>query len=110
MRILVTCAVQSEIGAWSGPQDFRDDVMIVRTGIGMRRPQDELMKTLAGPVDVCISSGLAGSLKEQHAVGSIVVARGIKSEGQKTIVPCDGGLVDAAVRCGAKPVDFLFTS
>jgi hypothetical protein len=110
MKILVTCAVQSEIGAGLGAPDFSSDILIVRTGIGMRRPQDELRKALAGPMDICISSGLAGSLKERYPIGSIVVARGIKSDSKETTVSCDGTLVDAAVRCGATLVDFFFTS
>ena len=110
MKILVTCAVHSEIGAGLGAPDFSSDISIVRTGIGMRRPQDELRKALAEPVDICISSGLAGSLREQYPIGSIVVARGIKSDREETIVHCDRCLVDAAVGCGAKLVDFFFTS
>jgi hypothetical protein len=76
----------------------------------MRRPQNELRQALADRVDVCIASGLAGSLRHQYPVGSVVVARGIKSEGNNTIVSCDGGLIDAAVRCGALPIDFFYTS
>jgi len=110
MKILVTCAVRSEIGAGLGAPDFSENVFIVRTGIGMRRPQDELRAALAGPIDICIASGLAGSLKAQFRIGSIVVARGIKSDSRETIVPCDGSLIEAAVRCGATPVDFFYTS
>jgi hypothetical protein len=76
----------------------------------MRGPQDELQQALSGPIDFCIASGLAGSLKLQYPVGSVLVARGIKSEGSPTIVPCDGGLVDAAVRSGATAVNFFYTS
>jgi len=110
MKILVTCAVQSEIGAGLGAPDFSGDIFIVRTGIGMRRPQDELRKALAGSMDICISSGLAGSLRKQYPIGSVVVARCIKSDNKETIVSCDGTLVDAAVRCGATLVDSFFTS
>lgn len=110
MKILVTFAVQSEMGNWQGPRRFVNDIRFIRTGIGMRRPQDELQQALAGPVDLCIASGLAGGLTYRYPVGSVVVARGIKSEGNKTIVSCDGGLIDAAVRCGAQPVDFFYTS
>jgi hypothetical protein len=110
MKILVTFAVQSEMGNWHGPRRFVNDIRFIRTGIGMRRPQDELRHALAGPVDLCIASGLAGGLTYQYPVGSVVVARGIKSEGNKSIVSCDGGLIDAAVRCGAQPVDFFYTA
>jgi adenosylhomocysteine nucleosidase len=110
MKILVTFAVEAEMGSWQGAQESFEDIRIVRTGIGMRGPQNKLRQELAGPVNICIASGLAGSLKQQYPVGSVVVARGIKFEGNSTIVSCDGGLVDAAVRCGAQPIDFLYTS
>ena len=65
---------------------------------------------LATPVHFCIACGLAGALKNQYPVGSVVVARGIKTEAKNTILTSDGGLVDAAVRCGAYPVNFFYTS
>lgn len=110
MRILVTSAVESETAKWRGAPEFRNNIHIVRTGIGMRLSQDELRKAVSGMFDVCIASGLAGSLRRQYKVGSVVVARGIKSADSRTILPCDGGLIDAAVRCGAQPVDFFYTS
>ena len=110
MKILVTFAVDSEMGTWRQSSEIARDIRFVRTGIGMRRPQTELRGAFASSIDICIASGLAGSLNEQLKVGSVVVARGIKAEGKKTIIPCDGGLIDAAVRCGAQPVDFFYTS
>jgi Phosphorylase superfamily len=110
MKILVTFAVDSEMGTWRQSSRIARDIRFVRTGIGMRRPQNDLREAFAGSIDICIASGLAGSLKEEHTVGSVIVARGIKAEGKKTVIPCDGGLIDAAVRCGAKPVDFFYTS
>jgi len=98
------------MGNWHGPAEFPKEIRVVRTGIGMRRPQHELRKVLAEGVNVCVASGLAGSLKKEYPVGSIVVARAIKSAGKTTMIPCDLGLIDAAVRCGAKPVDFFYTS
>ena len=110
MRIVVTAAVRSECTGWrrfSGPAG---DIHVVTTGIGMRGSRDQLRDLLAMPADFCIASGLGGSLTNRHAVGSIVVARGIKTEATTTILTSDGGLVDAAVRCGANPVSFFFTS
>jgi hypothetical protein len=78
--------------------------------MGMRASRQALRKALAMPADFCIASGLAGGLKNQHRVGSIVVARGVRTETNNTILTSDGGLVDAAVRCGANPVGFFFTS
>ncbi len=105
MNIILTFALPSEYRPLSFP-----GLHIVFTGIGMRRSQDRLRELLAMPADLCIASGLAGSLKSQHAVGSVLVARGIKAETDKTILTSDGALVDAAARCGAKPVDFFYTS
>jgi hypothetical protein len=110
MKILVTFALDSEMGTWRQSSDINKDIRFVRTGIGMRGPQNKLRDAFASSVDLCIASGLAGSLKTEHPVGSVVVARGIKSEGKKTVIPCDGGLIDAAIRCGAKPVEFFYTS
>ena len=110
MKIVVTFAVASEVASWRRSSRFAREVHVVMTGIGMRRPQRELRELLATPVHFCIACGLAGALKKQHRVGSIVVARGIKTEAKKTILTSDGGLVDAAVRCGAHPVNFLYTA
>lgn len=109
MRILVTFAVRSEMRDWRGPSGLNENICIVLTGIGMRRPR-ELREALGSGVDVCIASGLAGSVKTEHRVGTVTVARGVRAGGRKTIIPGDGGLIDGAVRCGAKPVDFFYTS
>jgi nucleoside phosphorylase len=109
MNILVTFAIRSEIGVWPKSSETARHVRVVMTGMGMRKPQDELRQALANS-DFCIASGLAGSLNRRHKVGSIVVARGIRAAGKTTIVTADGGLIDAAVRCSATPVDFLYTS
>lgn len=109
MNILVTFAIRSEIGVWPKSSETGRHVRLIMTGMGMRKPQDELRQALAKS-DFCIASGLAGSLNQRHKVGSILVARGIRAAGKTTIVTADGGLVDAAVRCGATPVDFAYTS
>jgi purine-nucleoside phosphorylase len=110
MKILVTFAVRSEMRDWRGPAELTENIQVVLTGIGMRRSLDELRHALSRGVDVCIASGLAGSLKSENRVGTITVARGVRAAGKKTVIPGDGGLIDAAVRCGAKPLDFFFTS
>jgi nucleoside phosphorylase len=109
MNILVTFAIRSEIGVWPKSSETARHVRLVMTGMGMRKPQDELRQALANS-DFCIASGLAGGLKTRHQVGSILVARGVRAAGKPTIVTADGGLVDAAVRCSAAPVDFFCTS
>jgi len=110
MKILVTFAVRSEMRDWRSPSDLHENIRVVMTGIGMRRSPEELRAVLASGVNVCIASGVAGSVKTEHSVGIVTVARGVRAGSGKTIIPGDGGLIAAAVRCGAKPVDFFYTS
>jgi purine-nucleoside phosphorylase len=110
MRILVTFAVRSEMRDWRGPSGWHENIRVVMTGIGMRRSLDELREALTSGVDLCIASGMAGSVKTEHSLGTVTVARGVRAGSGKTVIPGDGGLIDAAVRCGAKPVDFFYTA
>ena len=126
MKIIVTFAVASEFTRWRRYSRFTRidcagtpvhrarvgdiEIYALMTGIGMRRSQRELQQLLAARADLCIASGLAGGLKKQHRVGAIVVARGIKTEAHTPAIASDSGLVDVAIRCGANPVDFFYTS
>src|SRR5262245_12362519 len=109
MNIVITFAVRSECRAWRRDA-HAGNVYLVTTGIGMRGSRQQLRELLAMPADFCIASGFAGGLSKQQTPGSIVVARGVKTEPTNTILTSDGRLVDAAVRCGANPVSFFFTS
>ena len=73
MKILVTFAVRSEMRDWRGPAELTENIQVVLTGIGMRRTPDELRQALSRGVDICIASGLAGSLKREHRIGTITV-------------------------------------
>jgi adenosylhomocysteine nucleosidase len=125
MKIVVTFAVRAEFANWrrSGfsqiekakPQVFRmktaeAEVYALLTGIGMVSSRDELREMLGIPADFCIASGFAGGLRRQYKPGSIVVARTVNEETNRTILASDGPLVAAAVRCGADPVNLFFTS
>lgn len=110
MNIVIAFAVPSEYSAWRRSSESLAGVRVVFTGIGFRHSQDQLRELLAVPADLCIASGLAGSLNNRYAVGSIVVARGVKTETKNTTLVSDEPLVDAAVSCGAEPVDFFYTS
>ncbi len=113
MNIVLTLATPRECPNWqrlllsSSPRARLD---VVFTGIGMRRPFDDLRRRLNLPADLCIVAGLAGGLKNRHPVGAVLVARGIKTESSKTILTSDGALIDHAARQGATPVDFFYTS
>src|SRR5262249_11872487 len=85
-------------------------VYAVMLGIGMRSVPSELQELLAQPADLCIASGLAGSLKKQHRVGTIVVAKAVRTSGPEQAIHSDKSLVDTAEELGAASVDCFFTS
>src|SRR5208282_396250 len=60
--------------------------------------------------DVCISSGLAGSLDPALTPGDVVVAHTTKTLDQSRNATSDATLVDLAIACGAKPVNISLTS
>jgi nucleoside phosphorylase len=116
MRIIVTFAVQAEFAPWRRMRNFK------RTGEGafvMRSGETEVHALITGigarkfelpPADLCLVSGLAGSLKPEHPVGNIVVANAIKREGNETVMTSDDTLVRTAMQCGATRVDFFCTA
>jgi adenosylhomocysteine nucleosidase len=125
-KIVVTFAVRSEFAAWRRMSGFEpvnrgDDaiylmrtgdaeVYAVITGIGMRSVRSDLQRLLAESVDLCIASGLAGSLTKQYRAGSILVAKAVRTSGPDRAIKSDKSLVRVANQCGAASVDFFFTS
>jgi nucleoside phosphorylase len=119
MKIVSTFAVTSEFAPWRRMRGFgridakvyrakfgETDVYAVITGIGMRAVASDFEQILRRSADVCIASGLAGGLKDQHRAGDVLVARRIKAKSDQTVMS-DERLVECGVRCGATPVDFF---
>ena len=125
-RVVVTFAVRAEFAPWRRLRGFTRvnqageptymvhwgsaEVYAVITGIGARRAHEQLRKLLSTPADACIVSGLAGSLKQQHAAGTTLVAKSVKCENAETVIRSDEHLVEIATECGATPVDFFCTA
>src|SRR5262245_10744490 len=86
------------------------EVYAVLTGIGMRSVPDEFQNLLAKSADLCIASGLAGSLKKKYSAGTILVANAVRTSGPDRAIQSDKSLVDRANQCGAASVDFFLTS
>ena len=63
-----------------------------------------------GDVGLCISTGLAGALRPEHAVGEILVPERVLASKWDRVVPCDPALVEAATLLGAKRVDGFYTA
>lgn len=132
MRVLVTFAVETEFAPWRArhaflcrePQDSHRqakcglytaaidvaEVMVLLTGMG-RESAVRAMKSVAlDSCDVCISTGLAGALDAALRPGEIAAGRSAGVAGGERQMPSDGGLLDCAVSCGARPVDLFLTS
>jgi nucleoside phosphorylase len=122
MRVLVTFAVDAEFAPWRKLRKFvthdRNDqeahttrigdveVTVVLTGVGGKKAWVEATKIIwDANVDVCISSGLAGSLRLEHSVGCVLAARSIDATGWKPRISSDSAIVELASQCGGKVVD-----
>jgi len=124
-RIIVSFAVRSEFAPWRRLRNFERvgdpaarvysangsgaGIDVVLTGVGGRNLA-AMHKLLEEGTDIFIVSGLAGSLKREHAVGTVLVAKTIKRNNADKVMMSDDSLVKLAVQCGATPVDSFFTS
>jgi nucleoside phosphorylase len=86
------------------------ELNVAITGIANRKLQGDLQQLFAIRPDICITTGLAGGLKSQHRVGTILVAKSTGSDQPGTSVDSDESLMNAAVECGATVVDRFHTS
>ena len=81
------------------------DVRTVLTGVGAINAARTIRSSVEEIPDVCIVSGLAGGLKHQHRPGEILAARAARAESGGAVYESDQALFNAAVGCGAKPVE-----
>jgi adenosylhomocysteine nucleosidase len=132
MRILVTFAIKAEFSQWSSrhpfvPYEFENwerrrefdffkanigpnEVTVLLTGIGGENAAKSMLSIPVDLHDVCISSGLAGSLDVALKPGDVVVAHATETLDQRCQASSDAALFDLAVTSGARPVNVCFTS
>jgi adenosylhomocysteine nucleosidase len=132
MRILITFAIKAEFSQWSSrhpfvPYEFENwekrrpfdlfkanigpnEVTALLTGIGGESATQAISSIPLDLHDICISSGLAGSLDSALTPGDVVVAHTTKTLDQTRNASSDATLVDLAIACGAKPVNVSLTS
>jgi len=117
VKIVVTFAVQAEFAPWKRIRNFSrinqtefltqnggdSEVQVAITGIGA--PKFHLP-----PGDLCIASGVAGSLNTRYGIGTVLVAKAIKREDSEAVINSDESLVRTAIECGATPVNFFCTT
>jgi adenosylhomocysteine nucleosidase len=126
MRVLVTFAVEAEFAPWrslrnlasvkvAGVNVFRGQVGraavdFVVTGMGVDKAFRASQAAMAEAYQFCVTSGFAGSLSDEHAVGDILVAEGVQLLGKGKTWYCARNLVYAARDDGAKQVKLFLTS
>src|SRR2546422_692659 len=127
MRILVTFAVDAEFALWRRMRRFRRtrwatrpayvtqidgaEIGVVLTGVGPQRARQAAFEVMmAEPVDICVSTGLAGALQAEHLPSEIVAARGVWSEEESRTIRSDELLLQRAGECGARTVEKLCTA
>jgi adenosylhomocysteine nucleosidase len=132
MRILVTFAIKAEFSQWSSrhpfvPYEFENwerrrefdlfkanigpnEVTVLLTGMGGENAAHAMLSIPAEVHDICICSGLAGSLDIALKPGDVVVAHATETLDQTCRATSDAALFDLAVTYGAKPVNVSLTS
>jgi adenosylhomocysteine nucleosidase len=137
MRVLITFAVEAEFAPWRRRHNFSDvsaddlrtfhaivsgvEATVLLTGIGNDRAGSAMLglqmnSFVAGRgFDICVSSGLGGSLRAQYHAGDIVAAKQVCTKSihldlGKDTISCDAELVAAAEVFGAKPVPSFYTA
>jgi len=126
MKILVTFAVAAEFAAWRRRHDFREisrepfpsfaatvgdsSVRALLTGIGTGAAAQATRWALKSPADICVSSGFAGALGADMAVGDLLAARVVHRAEKELAVASDHELLFAASDAGARRVELFLTS
>lgn len=126
MKILVTFAVRAEFAPWQRRRNFLRlggglpvfeaaiggaKIRAVLTGMGPEHAQESARRAFAayGP-DICISTGLAGTLRDGYRAGEIVAARLVSEVGEPVAVASHRELLATAVDCGARRIERMATS
>ena len=132
MRILITFALKTEFSPWSSrhvfvPYEFEnwerrrefevfkanigcDEVTVLLTGMGRENTVKAMASVPLELYDVCISTGLAGSLDPALRHGEVVVALVADTLQQDSNVTADGTLLQLADSAGATTVHATLTS
>jgi adenosylhomocysteine nucleosidase len=125
MKILVTFAVRAEFAPWQRRRNFLRlpgewpvfeamfggaQVRAVLTGMGQEHALSAAKRALAYRPELCISTGLAGSLRSGYRPGDILAARLVSEVGEPVAVASHRELLSTAVDCGARQIERLATS
>src|ERR1700730_4656942 len=125
MKILVTFAVRAEFAPWQRRRNFLrlpgewpvfeamfggTQVRAVLTGMGQEHALGAAKRSLAYRPELCISTGLAGSLRSGYRPGDILAGRLVREIGETAGGASHRELLSTAVDCGARQIERLATS
>jgi adenosylhomocysteine nucleosidase len=126
MRILVTFAVEAEFAPWRKKREFRciaktpfeiydasvggHTVRVLLTGIGWECARRTAASVMEDVFDACISSGLAGGLKDAYRAADILAFRDVGEISGERVMASSKWLLDQAARQGASVAGKLLTS
>lgn len=85
-------------------------VRAVLTGMGQEFALKAAKRSFGYRPDLCISTGLAGSLHNDYRLGDIVAARLVSEVGEPVAVASHRELLSTAVDCGARQIERMATS
>lgn len=125
MKILVTFAVRAEFAPWQRRRSFlrlpgdwpvfeamfgAARVRAILTGMGQEHAHEAAKRSFVYKPDICISTGLAGSLQKGYRTGDIVAARLVSEVGEPVAVASHRELLSTAVDCGARQIERMASS
>ena len=85
-------------------------VRVVLTGMGKDFALKAAKRSFGYRPDMCISTGLAGSLQDGYRPGDILAARLVSEVGEPVAVASHRELLSTAVDCGARQIERMATS
>jgi nucleoside phosphorylase len=134
MKILVTFALETEFAPWRSNHRFRiekwggitdtyvceiggAEVGVVLTGAGPKQASlraAEVISRESDSINLCISAGLAGALKETYEIGQVLAAKSVFSDAAHAdspkILQSSEPLAAFAADCGATVVDQFYSA
>jgi nucleoside phosphorylase len=126
VNILVTFALENEFAPWRNLRRFRRvtcswdrtfeaeigdaKVRVVLTGVGEFAVNQAMAHVFEEIPDRCIASGFTGSLKPEHRLAEVLVARNITTADGTQEIQNDPDLLVQAANAGARVVEKFLTS
>jgi adenosylhomocysteine nucleosidase len=127
MKVLITFALANEFAPWRKLRRFERvstgawdqtyvarvglcDVRVVLTGAGRFAAQRAVAHAFDGDPDICIASGLSGSLRPTYAPGEVLAARLVADVKDSRLLHSDAELVARAEVSGATIVEKFLVS